>query len=57
MTEVSDTDHSSEPFNGYPANRTIQYDICVVLGKTIAGGLTKSVAISGNYNCATAVAP
>jgi len=57
MTEVSDTDTTSEPFNGYPSNRTIQYDICVVLGQTITGGLTKSVAISGNYNCATATAP
>lgn len=57
LTEVSDTDTTSEPFNGFPASKAIRYDICVVLGLTVRGGLTKGVALSGNYNCATAVAP
>ena len=57
LTEVAGTDNTSEPFNGFPSNKIIQYDICVVLGRTTSAGLTKSVAGSGNYNCATAKAP
>ena len=34
LTEVADTDNTSEPFNGFPSNKIIQYDICVVLGRT-----------------------
>ena len=51
MPKVWDTSTTTEPFNGFPGNKVITYDICVVLGKTIAGGLTKSVA-AGAYNCA-----
>jgi hypothetical protein len=54
MTKVYDTSSSSEPFNGFPASKQITYNICVVLGRTIAGGLTKSVAAGPTYSCATA---
>ncbi len=57
MTKVYDTARTSEPFNGYPAGKRITYNICVVLGKTTAAGLTKSVAAGPTYNCATAPAP
>jgi hypothetical protein len=37
------------------ASNVISYDICVVLGQTISGGLTKKAASSAsNYSCATA---
>lgn len=57
LPQVFDTDTTSEPFNGYPASKRITYNICVVLGRTIAGGLTKSIAAGPSYNCATATAP
>jgi hypothetical protein len=57
MTEVYDTDSTSERFNGFPGNKLINYDICVVLGRTISGGLTKSAAAGPNYNCANAAVP
>ena len=57
LTKVYDTPTSFNDFNGSPANRTIAYNICVVLGKTITGGLTRSVASGPKYNCAVAVVP
>lgn len=43
------------PFDGWPANRKIKYDVCVVLGETVAGGLTRFVAEGGGrYDCAKA---
>lgn len=56
MTEVWDSSTTTEAFRGFPANKTISYDICIVLGRTVPGGLTKSVAGKTNYNCARAVA-
>jgi hypothetical protein len=53
LPEVYDTNTTSKPFNGFPANRKITYDLCVVLGPTIAGGLTKAIAAGPDYNCAT----
>jgi hypothetical protein len=52
----------SFPFDGFPADETIAYSTCVVLGATIAGGLTQTLAsayIPGNpgkvhASCATA---
>ncbi|WP_237154032.1 hypothetical protein [Oryzibacter oryziterrae] len=41
------------PFNGFPASRKLTYDVCLVLGKTVTGGLTsKLAAAGGDYNCA-----
>lgn len=57
LPKVYDTSTTSEPFNGFPASKRITYNICVVLGRTIAGGLTKSIAAGPAYNCATALAP
>lgn len=57
MTRVWDTSETSRPFNGFPSSEQITYNICVVLGLTIPGGLTKSVAAGPSYNCATATAP
>ncbi len=56
MTTVWDTSATRKPFNGFPSNRLITYDICVVLGRTVPGGLTRSVAAGPNYDCARAVA-
>lgn len=45
---------TSVPFDGFPANRTLSYDICVVLGPTIALGLTRKAALRGkSFGCAT----
>lgn len=57
MTEVYDTNSKSRPFKGFPANKRITYSVCVVLGRTIAGGLTKSAAAGPDYRCATATVP
>jgi len=57
MTRIFDTDNSSEAFNGFPGNKLIAYDICVVLGRTVAGGLTKLAAAGPNYNCAAVPVP
>jgi hypothetical protein len=53
MQEAWDTNTTSRPFNGFPASRRIVYDLCVVLGQTVQGGLTRSVAAGPTYNCAT----
>lgn len=59
LTEVFDTQTTSQPFNGFPANKNISYSVCIVLGRTVSGGLTKAAAHGPNYNCAvpSAVAP
>jgi len=54
LTRVYDTPNSYRNFNGFPASGVIAYNICVVLGKTTAQGLTRSVAAGPKYNCATA---
>jgi hypothetical protein len=51
-TESFDSPTHSNPFVGYPASGRISYDICVVLGRTITGGLTKTVAATSPYDCA-----
>ncbi|MBY6242066.1 hypothetical protein K3F48_12860 [Methylosinus sp. Sm6] len=46
---------ASHPFDGFPANKTISYDICLVLGTTIDGGRTRAVARDaklGTASCA-----
>lgn len=44
----------SVPFDGFPASKVIAYDVCVVLGRTVTGGLTRTIALAGNgYRCAT----
>lgn len=43
----------SQPFDGFPASKKLSYDVCVVLGQFISGGLTRDLATQGpNYNCA-----
>ncbi|RXF74656.1 hypothetical protein [Hansschlegelia zhihuaiae] len=43
----------SVPFNGFPTNRKLSYSVCVVLGQTVAGSLTRFDASGGgDYNCA-----
>jgi hypothetical protein len=57
LPQVYDTPTTSKVFKGFPAGKRITYNVCVVLGRTTAGGLTKSVAAGPTYNCATALAP
>ncbi len=52
LTETFDTGTTSEVFNGFPSSRKISYSICVVLGKTITGGLTRKAAVGPTYSCA-----
>jgi len=54
LPRVYDTPNSYRDFNGFPASGSIIYNVCVVLGRTTADGLTKSVAVGPQYNCATA---
>lgn len=44
----------SVPFEGFPANKRLTYEVCVVLGQVVPGGLTREVATQGPaYNCAS----
>jgi hypothetical protein len=47
----------SVPFVGFPANKLIEYKVCLVLGVRISGGLTSAIAAqpANNYKCATKV--
>jgi hypothetical protein len=47
----------SVPFVGFPANKLIEYKVCLVLGVRLPGGLTNAVAAqpANNYKCATKV--
>lgn len=43
----------SVPFVGFPANKLIQYHVCVVIGQFAGTGLTRTAATAGGaYNCA-----
>lgn len=45
---------ASTPLDGFPASGKLTYDVCVVLGQTVGGGLTRFVAEGGgNYSCAS----
>jgi hypothetical protein len=52
MDEVYDSPTNSDPFVGFPSSKRIAYDVCVVLGRTVTGGLTRSVAAGPDYRCA-----
>lgn len=53
MKRVWDSQSSNTPFLGFPKNKRIAYSVCVVLGRTIAGGLTRAAAAGPDYNCAS----
>lgn len=53
MKRVWDSGTTSVPFVGFPANGKIDYSVCIVLGKTIGGGLTRAAAAGPHYNCAS----
>jgi hypothetical protein len=43
----------SVPFNGFPANGKLTYSVCLVMGQTVGGSLTRFDASSGgDHNCA-----
>lgn len=46
---------AAAPLKGFPSSKKLVYDVCVVLGETVAGGLTRFVAEGGGtYSCASA---
>jgi hypothetical protein len=49
---IYDSPTTTQTFNGYPATHKITYSVCVVLGLTGPGGLTRQAAAGPNYNCA-----
>lgn len=53
LTKAYDTSTTWEPINGYPASKTLFYAVCVVLGETVPGGLTRAAAVGPTYNCAS----
>ena len=53
LPQVFDTSSTSEPIVGFPASRHIDYNVCILLGRTIANGLTRAAA-AGKANCASA---
>jgi hypothetical protein len=54
MWRVWDSGTTWNAFNGFPSSKRIAYSVCVVLGRTISGGLTKAAAKGPSYNCALA---
>lgn len=43
------------PLNGFPNSGSLTYMVCLVLGETVGGGLTRFMAEGGgNYSCASA---
>jgi hypothetical protein len=55
LRRVFDTSTTTEPFTGFPASRHIDYSVCILLGRTIADGLTREAAVAAKPNCASAV--
>lgn len=55
LPRVFDTSHSSEVFVGFPASKHIAYSVCILLGRTISGGLTRAAALAATPNCAATV--
>jgi hypothetical protein len=51
LTAVFDTGNTSEKFVGFPSSKKITYSICVVLGTTVSGGLTRKAAAGPTYSC------
>lgn len=52
---VWDSETTKTKFNGFPNSGAIRYSVCVVLGLTEGGGLTRTVAAGPNYHCAGAL--
>ena len=52
LPRVYDSPNTWQKFNGYPAKHKLIYSICVVLGITVPGGLTRQAAAGPDYNCA-----
>jgi hypothetical protein len=56
LAQAYDSPTTFQPLVGFPANKILQYDVCLVLGRTVAGSLTRSVALGGGtYNCADGI--
>ena len=55
LTHVFDTSSTSEPFVGFPASEHIDYSICILVGRTIANGLTRMAASTARPNCASTI--
>jgi hypothetical protein len=56
-TAYIDNNNDTEPLVGWPASGVLSYSVCLVLGKTISGGLTATAAATPTQNCATATPP
>jgi hypothetical protein len=53
LPRVFDTSNTSEPIVGFPASKHIDYSICILLGPTVANGLTREAAAAAKPNCAS----
>lgn len=49
---IWDSPTTSSPFVGFPQSKVISYDVCLVLGRTVNGGLTKAAASLTKGLCA-----
>jgi hypothetical protein len=55
LTRSYDTSVTFEELVGFPSSKTLGYSTCIVLGRTIPGGLTRAAAEkNSDYGCATA---
>ncbi len=55
LTRSWDTSVTFEELVGFPKSKTLRYSTCIVLGRTIPGGLTRAAAAKNSeYSCAAA---
>lgn len=53
LPNVYDSETTSRPFNGFPDSKRLRYSTCVVLGKTVPGGLSATFALGqSDQTCA-----
>lgn len=55
LTQVYDSPTTSEPFVGFPSSKHIDYSVCILVGRTIDHGLTRTWASAKNFNCPSAI--
>jgi hypothetical protein len=54
LTVLYDTPDTSRDFVGWPASKKIAYSVCLVVGRTVPGGLTRAAAAGAPKRCAAA---
>lgn len=53
LERVWESPTTSRKFTGWPSGKAIRYSVCVVLGRTVPGSLTRKAAAGPAYSCAS----